>query len=125
MEQWKLEQDIDLLPHHQEVDLSTSPHPEDEQVSSDQGGTEILGGQLEGEMHTISFDDSQHRVVQSLRVSIPDDHTYPVQFEERLIMSNVRKHPITLADATRVYAEATRWNVHILIAKSERMTNEL
>jgi len=32
MEQKELEQDIDLMPHHQEVDPPTSPHPEEEQV---------------------------------------------------------------------------------------------
>jgi len=50
------------MPHHKEVDSPASFHLDDEQVSNDQGGTEILGGQLKAEMH-ISFDESHHRVV--------------------------------------------------------------
>ena len=63
MEKHELEKDIDLMPYHQEVNLLASPHLDDEQVLSDQGGTQILGDQLEGEMHNISFYESQHRVV--------------------------------------------------------------
>ena len=70
------------MPHHQEVNPPASPHLEDEQFLSDQEDIEILGDQLEGEMHNISFDESQHRVLQSRRVSTPDDHTSPAKFEE-------------------------------------------
>jgi len=63
MEQQELEQDTNLMPYHQEVDLPTSPHPDDEKVSSDWGGTKILRDQLEGEMRNISFNETQHRVV--------------------------------------------------------------
>jgi len=82
MEQQELEQDIDLMPYHQEVDPPASLDPEVEQVPSDQRDTEILGDNKKGEMHNISFDESQHRVVKSRRVSTPDDNTYLVQFEE-------------------------------------------
>jgi len=77
-----LEQDIDLMHHHQEVNLRASPNLEDEKVSSDQGGTKILGDQPEGEMPNISFDESQHRVVQYRRVSTLDDHTYHTKVKE-------------------------------------------
>ncbi len=70
-----MEQGIDLMPHHQKVKLPTSRDLDNEQVSSDQGGTDILGDQLEGEMHNISFDESQHRVVSSHRVLTLEDHT--------------------------------------------------
>jgi len=93
MEQHELEKYIDLMPHHQEVDPLASSNLEAEQVLSDQGDTEILGENLEGEMHDISFDESQHRVVQSCRVSTLDDHTSPMQFEEQVTMYDVRKHP--------------------------------
>lgn len=76
-------------------------------------------------MHTISFEKSQRRVVQSHRVSTPDDHKSLVQVEEWVIVSHVHKHPTTLADATRVYAEATSSSVHFLIAENERMAKEL
>lgn len=70
-------------------------------------------------MHNISFDESQHRVVKSHGVSTPDDHKSPKQVEERVIVSDVRKHPTTLADATTVYAKATGSSVCFLIAKNE------
>jgi len=58
-------------------------------------------------------------------VSTPDDHTSSAQVEERVIVSDVHKHPAALDDATRVYAEATSSTVHFLIAENERMTKEL
>ena len=64
MEQQELEQDTALMPHHKEVDSHASMHPDDEKVSNDQGGTEILGGQQEAEMHNIAFEEYHHRVVQ-------------------------------------------------------------
>ena len=63
MEKQELEQDIDLMPYHQEVEPPASSNLEVEQVLSDQGDTQILGDHSEGEMHNISFDESQHRVV--------------------------------------------------------------
>ena len=82
MEQQELEQDTDLMPHHKEVDSPTSMHLEEEQVSDDQRGTEILSDQPEEDMHNVSFVESQHRVVQSRRVSTPEDQTSAVQVEE-------------------------------------------
>lgn len=70
-------------------------------------------------MHNISFDESQHRLVQSFRVSTPDDHTSPAKFEERVIVYDVRKHPAALADATKAYAGATNSSVCFLIAENE------
>ena len=113
------------MPHHQKVNPLASPHLEDEQVPSNQGDTEILGDQTEGEIHNISFDESQHRVVQSRRVSTSDDHTSPTQVEERVIVSDMHRHLVALADATRVYVEATSSSVHFLIAENERMAKEL
>ena len=56
MEQLELEQDIDLIFYHQEIDPLVSPNPEVKQVPSHQGENEILGDNLEEEMHNISFD---------------------------------------------------------------------
>lgn len=78
MEQHELEKNIDLIPYHQEVDPLVSPDSEVEEVPSDQGDTDILGDNLEGEMHNISFDKSQHRVVKSHRLSTLDDNTNPM-----------------------------------------------
>ncbi len=82
MEQQELEQDINLMPHHQEVNPLASPDLKVEQVPGDQGDIEILGDQPKGEMQNISFDELQDRVVKSHRVSTLDDHTSPTQFEE-------------------------------------------
>jgi len=70
------------MPHHKEVDSPASMHLADEKYMNDQGGTDILGDQLEEEMHNISFDESQHRVFQSCRVSTPKDHTPLAQVDE-------------------------------------------
>ena len=82
MEQPELEQDIDLMPYYQEFDPPNSPNSEVEKVLSDQGDIEILGDNLEEEMHNISFDESQHKVMQSCKVSTLDVHTSTMQFEE-------------------------------------------
>ena len=63
MEKQELEQDIDLMPYHQEFEPPGSLDLEAEQVPSNQGDTEILVDNLEGEMHNIPFDESHHRVV--------------------------------------------------------------
>ena len=42
-----------------------------------------------------------------------------------MIVSDVRKHPAILADATTTYAEATRLSVCFLIVENERMAKEL
>lgn len=78
MEQQELEHDIDLMAQHKEVNSPISMHPNDEQVSNDQGGIEILGDQSEEELHNISFDKIQNRVVHYRRVSTPKDHTSPM-----------------------------------------------
>lgn len=70
------------MPYHQVVNLPASSDSEAEQVPSDQGDTKILGDNSEEDIHNISFDESKHRVVQSCRVSTPNDHTSPVQFLE-------------------------------------------
>lgn len=76
-------------------------------------------------MYNISNYESQHRVVKSRRVSNPNDQTSPVQFEEQVIVSDVCKHPTTLADATRLYVEATSSIVCFMIADNELMAKEL
>jgi len=73
MEQKELEKYIDLMPYHQEVNPPTSPDMEAKEVPSDQGDTEILGDNPEGEMHNVSFIESPHRVMQSHIVSTSDN----------------------------------------------------
>ena len=113
------------MPHHKEVDSPTSLHPDDEKVSIDQGGTKILGGQSEVEMHNISFDKSHHRVVQSQEVLTLDDQTSLAKIEEKVIMTDLHKHSAALVNENRVYSEATSSSVCSLIAENERMAKEL
>ena len=76
-------------------------------------------------MRNIPLDESQHRVVQYRRVSTKQDHTSHVQYEERVIVFDLRKHPAALADATRAYSEATRSSVCFFIDENERIAKEL
>jgi len=59
----KQDQDTDLMPKDQEVTPPASPDPRAKQVPSDQGDNEILEDNPEADVHNISFDESQHRVV--------------------------------------------------------------
>lgn len=74
-------QDIDLMPKNEEVTPPTLPDQGAEQVLNDQGDTEILEDNLKVDVHNISFNESQHRVVQSRRVSTLDVHVSTAQFE--------------------------------------------
>jgi len=98
---------------------------DDEKVSNDQGCTEILGGQPEVEMHDNSFDESQDRFVHPNRVPTAKDQTSPAQVEKQVIVADVHKDPVALANATRVYAEAIKSSVRFLIVVNERMVKEL
>ena len=51
------------MPQNQEVTPPASPDLEAKQVPRDQGDIKILEYNLEAEMHNISFDESQNRVV--------------------------------------------------------------
>lgn len=70
-------------------------------------------------MQKISFDKSHHRVVKYDKVPTLEDQTSRVQVAEQVVVTDVHKHPTTLADATRVYIEATSSSVHFLIAENE------
>lgn len=107
------------MPHHTEVKSPSSLHPNDEKVSKDQGGTRILIGQTEVEMHNISFEKYHQRVVQSNRVPTLKDQEFPMQVEEEVIVTDVHQHPTALADATRVYAKATSSSVCFFIPENE------
>lgn len=54
-----------------------------------------------------------------------DDHTSPTQVEEWVIMSDIRKHPTTLDNASIVYAKDTSSSIRFLIAEKEQMAKEL
>lgn len=73
----ELDQDIDLMPKNQMITPLASPDTEVEQVPSDQGDTKILKDNLEADVHDISFNESQHKVMQSCRVPTLDAHVSP------------------------------------------------
>ena len=98
----ELDLDIELMPKNQEVTPPASPDPEAKKFPSNQGDTEILEDNLEVDVHNISFEESQHIVVQSHRVPTLNVHVSPVHFQERVIVSDVHRHPTTLADATSI-----------------------
>ena len=45
----------------------------------------------------------------------------PTHIEERVIMSDVRRHLATMVDASKFYAEATSSTVKFLLAENDRM----
>jgi len=65
------------MPRNQEVTPPASLDLEAEQVPRNYGDTEIFEDNSEAEMHTVSFDKSQHRVVQSHRVPTLNVHISP------------------------------------------------
>lgn len=75
-------QDIDIMPQNQEVTQLASLDLKAEKVPSDEGDRKILEDNLEEEMHNISFEESQHRVVKSCKVPTQNAHVSHVQFEE-------------------------------------------
>lgn len=48
-----------------------------------------------------------------------------MQVEEQVIVTNVHKDTVALANATRLYVKATNSNFHFLITENERMEKEL
>lgn len=76
-------------------------------------------------MHNISFDKSKHKVFLLRRVPTPNVHLSLAQFEERVIVSDVRKNPTTLVDATKAYANATSLSVRFFITENELVDKEL
>lgn len=113
------------MPKVHEVTPQDSRHVEAEKVPSDQGDTIILKDHLEAEVNNISFDDSQHRVMQLWKMPTLDVHSSPVNFQEWVIMSYVHKHLISLVDATQAYIKATNSCVRFLIDENECMAKEL
>ena len=54
-----------------------------------------------------------------------DDHATPTFIKERVIMSDTRKHPTSISQATLAYAGATNSNVQYLTTESEKLGKNL
>ena len=76
-------------------------------------------------MHNISFDVSQHRVVQLRIVTTLNVYVSLTSFEKQVIVFEVCKNLAALDDATRAYVKSTSLSVWFLIAENERMAKEL
>lgn len=85
----------------------------------------MLDDDLDMDVHNLSFKKSQQRIVQAQRKKLPEDHTSLVHIEERVIVSNVRRHPTTMVEASQAYVEATSSAVKFLIAENDRMAKDL
>ena len=121
MEKQNIDQDTDLMPKAIEVTLMDSPTQSVEKFPSEKGDTVLLEDNLGTYVYNIAFDDSQHRVVQACRAHTPNEHASPAHFEEWVIVSDVRRHPSSLANVTKAYVEATSSSVNFLIVGNERM----
>jgi len=58
-------------------------------------------------------------------VHIPDELASPTHFEEQSIVSDVKRHPSSLADVTKAYTEAMSSSVKFLITDIECMAKKL
>lgn len=54
-----------------------------------------------------------------------DDHTSPAHIEERVIVLDVRRHPVVMVEDFKAYAEATSSTVKFMIAKNDQMVKDL
>lgn len=125
VEQLNQDQDTNLIPIAAKVTPQASPTPIAEQVLSEKGDIILLGDHLGTKMYNITFDESQYKFVQACRAHTPDEHASPAYLEERVIVSDVQKHPVASVDATNAYAKSTNSCVRLLIAENECMAKEL
>lgn len=56
---------------------------------------------------------------------LPDDHASLEHMEERVMVSDVSKHPVTMANASKAYTESTSSSVKFLLAENDQLENEL
>ena len=75
-------------------------------------------------MYNLSFDESQRRIVQAQRNHFVDDHTSLAHTEERVIILDVRRHPASMAKASKAYAKATSSIIKFLIAENDQMVKD-
>jgi len=118
-------EDNDLMPRAPKVTSQSPPPPVSVLVPSKQGEVVLLGDDLVMDVYNLSFDELKKKIVQVWRKKFLDDHVPRVFMKERMIVSDVRKHPFALTDATLAYARATSSNIKFLLPKNEQMENNL
>lgn len=96
-----------------------------EQVSSKKWDVFLLDDDPVMDVYNLSFDELQRKIVQMWSNHFPANHMSPAFIKERVIVSDVRKHPTSMADATFSYAGATSSNVKFVLVENEQMTKNL
>lgn len=81
---------------------------------SKQGEVGLLNDDPMMDVYNLSFDELHQNIVHEKIKHFPNDHASPALMKERVIASDVRKHPFTMVDATMAYARATSSNVKFL-----------
>lgn len=119
------DQDIDLMPKASEVTPQSPPPPISEPVPSEQGEVFLLNDDLMMDVFNMLFDELSQRIVQAQRKHFSNDHVSPAFMKERVIMPDVRKHPVAMVDATMAYGRATSSNVKFLLAENEQIAKNL
>ena len=99
--------------------------PEIKVLPSEQGEVVLLDDDPVMDVYNISFDELQQNSVEAQRKHFRDDHTSPEFMKERVIVSDVRKRPSTMTNATMAYARATSSNVKFLLAENKQMAKNL
>jgi len=75
------------------------------------------------DVYNLSFVEFQKRIVEAQRKKFLDDHASSAFIEERVIVSNTRKHPTSIAEASLAYAGETSSNVQYLTTEKEQLEN--
>lgn len=92
---------------------------------SEQEEVVLFDDDPEMDVYNLSFDESQQRIVHARRKKLLDDHTSPAHIEGRVIVPDVRRHPISISEALKAYVESIRLIVKFLIIENQRMTKDL
>lgn len=119
------DQDTDLMPRALEVTSQSPPPLVLEPVPSEQGEVGLLDNDRMMDVYNLSFDVLHKKIVQVRRKNFPDDHVSHAFMKERVIVSDVRKHPVFMANATLDYTRAMSSNVKFLLAEIEQTKKNL
>lgn len=115
----------DLMPREPQV-ISQSPPPVvSEQASSEQGDVFLLDDDPVRDVYNLSFDELQMNIVHAQRNNFPYDHASPAFIMERVIVSDTRKHPTTLAEANFAYSREKSSNVKYPMNQNEKIEKNL
>ena len=83
-----------------EVTSQSPPPPMSKLVPSEKGDNVILNDDPVMDVHNLSFENFQKKIVQAWRKNFPDDHASPALMKQRVIVLDVKNHPATIPYAT-------------------------